>query len=375
MRTTSTDDREAWITLALTPGIGPTRFQSLLRAFGSPHGAHSAPFALLCTVPGISRASATAIRDAAVGRLGAGALEAVEKLGASTILFSDPEYPPLLREISDPPMVLFAWGRTCLLSDPKDTAPAPQRLSAAAIVGTRHPTDYGVAVTKGAATACANVGLVVVSGMARGCDAIAHSAALDAGGTTIGVLGNGFGVIYPAANRALYERVRAEGLLLSEFPPGERPHAGSFPRRNRIISGLARATLVIEAGETSGALITAGFAVDQGREVLALPGRIIDANSTGTNRLLRDGATPYLGPGDLLGLFPGVEAQGELQITTPDPEPTDPLLKHVPKDGALLDTIVDASGWPVAQVLDRLLEFELEGRVEQRPGRVFRRVL
>jgi DNA processing protein len=381
---TSTNDREAWLTLALTPGIGPTRFQNLIRAFGSPHGAHSAPFALLCTVPGISRASATAIREAAQRRVGAGAQEAVDKLGARTILFTDAEYPPLLREISDPPMVLFAWGRSDLLGAADgDSAPAPlSPCDCAAVVGTRHPSDYGIAVTKGAATACANAGLVVVSGMARGCDAIAHSAALDAGGTTLGVLGNGFGVIYPAANRALYERVRAEGLLLTEFPPGERPHAGSFPRRNRIISGLARATLVVEAGETSGALITAGFALDQGREVFAVPGRITDANATGTNRLLRDGATPYLGCGDLLGVYPGVESQ-ELSVdpassarTTLDSELStrDPLLKHIPPDGALLDTIVEASGWPVAEVLDRLLEFELEGRVEQKPGRVFRRI-
>ncbi len=369
----STPDREAWITLALTPGIGPTRFQSLLRAFGSPDGAHSAPFAFLCAVPGISRAGATAIREGAQRRWGAAAQEAVEKIGARTILFTDPEYPTDLREIPDPPMVLFAWGSLAILSwcDPL-TAPAPQRPSAA-IVGTRHPTQYGVDVTKGAAAACARAEVTVVSGMARGCDAIAHSAVLDAGGTTIGVLGNGFGVIYPAANRALYERVLAEGLLISEFPPGEKPHAGSFPRRNRIISGLARATLVIEAGGTSGALITAGTALDQGREVLAVPGPITSAASVGTNRLLRDGATPYLGVSDLLGLF-GATGGAEARRLKPEATVTDPLLKHVPTDGALLDTIVYASGWPVARVLDRLLEFELEGRVEQRPGRVFRRV-
>lgn len=369
--TTSTNDREAWITLALTPGIGPARFLSLLRAFGSPDGAHSAPFAFLCTVPGISRACATAIKEGARRRWGAQALEAVEKLGARVICYSDAEFPEVLKEIADPPMVLFGWGDLGYLARP-----------AAAIVGTRHPTQYGVDVTKAAARACAGAGLAVVSGMARGCDAIAHSAALEGGGTTIGVLGNGFGIIYPAANRALYERVRAEGLLLTEFPPGERPHAGSFPRRNRIISGLARATLVVEAGGTSGALLTAGFALDQGREVLAVPGPITSLNSIGTNRLIRDGATPYLGSGDLLGLFPGVESQ-ELRVDgTADARRTldsglstlDPLLRHVPPDGALLDTIVEASGWPVAQVLDRLLEFELEGRVEQRPGRVFRRL-
>ena len=413
--TTSTNDREAWITLALTPGIGPARFQSLIRAFGSPLGAQSAPFAFLCAVPGISRACATAIKEGAVRRWGAVALEGVERLGARAVLFDDAEYPELLREIADPPMVLFAWGRTEFFVEPsraeaRDLAGArggsrseagpsvallPQEGSSAvlpadpptglpacaAIVGTRHPTQYGVDVTKSAARACAGAGIAVVSGMARGCDAIAHQAVLDAGGTTVGVLGNGFGVIYPAANRALYERVRAEGVLLTEFAPGERPHAGSFPRRNRIISGLARATLVVEAGETSGALITAGFALDQGREVLAVPGPITSLQSVGTNRLLRDGATPYLGSGDLLGLYSDVEGggsrvpSGETQVRANPPLSTlDPLLRHVPPDGALLDTIVDASGWPVAQVLDRLLEFELEGRVEQRPGRVFRRL-
>jgi DNA processing protein len=379
--TTSTNEREAWITLALTPGIGPQRFQSLLRAFGSPYGACSAPFAFLCTVPGISRACATAVKEGAQRRIGAGTQESIERIGAQTILFTDPEYPPLLKEVADPPMVIFAWGRLELfgVAGP-GCAPAPLR-PCAAIVGTRHPTQYGVDVAKGAAAACAHAGITVVSGMARGCDAIAHSAVLDAGGATIGVLGNGFGVVYPAANRALYERVRAEGVLLSEFPPGEKPHAGSFPRRNRIISGLSRATLVIEAGGTSGALITAGCALDQGREVLAVPGPITSASSVGTNRLLRDGATPFLGVDDLLSLYgtrstldaPFAGAQGRLR-TKHEVVPTDPLLRHVPTDGALLDTIVDASGWPVAKVLDRLLEFELEGRVEQRPGRVFRRV-
>ena len=432
----SIPDREAWITLALTPGIGPARFLALLRAFGSPDGAQAAPFAFLCAVPGISRACATAIKEGAQRRWGAVALEGVEKLGARALLFGEAGYPELLKEIADPPMVLFGWGRTDLLTEPsrapaagpersegrdlvgartgtqglegpsvaalpqegsdasssdhasvRPSAPAPERPSAAAIVGTRHPTQYGVDVTKAAARASAEAGIAVVSGMARGCDAIAHQAALEAGGATIGVLGNGFGVVYPAANRMLYERVRDEGLLLTEFPPGERPHAGSFPRRNRIISGLARATLVVEAGGTSGALLTAGFALDQGRDVLAVPGPITSLASIGTNRLIRDGATPYLGSGDLVGLYPefrvaSSELRGALEdarnsrlatrdslLSTPDP-----LLRHVPPDGALLDTIVDASGWPVAQVLDRLLEFELEGRVEQRPGRVFRRM-
>jgi DNA processing protein len=363
---TTVINREAWITLALVPGVGPLRFQALLRAFETPDGALAAPFPFLCTVPGISRACATAVKEGARGRMGAQALEALERLGGEALLFPDEGYPAILRDIPDPPMVLFAQGKVELLRHPL----------AAAIVGTRHPTDYGIAVTRLAAEGCAEAGIAVVSGMARGCDAVAHSTALDAGAPTIGVLGNGLGVIYPAANRALYERMEGGGLLLSEFPPGERPGVGHFPRRNRLISGLARATLVIEAGGTSGALITAGTALDQGREVLAVPGPILGAQSVGTNRLLRDGATPFLGCDDLLRLYPEVAGQGG-----PDPRPvaveppvTDPLLRHIPREGGLLDTIVDASGWPVAQVLDRLLEFELEGRVEQRPGRVFRRV-
>jgi len=372
----TTINREAWISLALTPGIGPLRFQSLIRAFGSPDGAQAAPFALLCTVPGISRACATAIKEGAQGRRGAETEEALERLGARAILPDDPEYPAILREIPDPPMVIFAWGRMELLSISPHCDPASPR-PCAAIVGTRHPTDYGVEVTRRAAIGCVEAGITVVSGMARGCDAIAHSAALDAGGSTIGVLGNGFGVFYPAANRALYERMVAEGLLLSEFPPGERPHAGSFPRRNRLISGLARATLVVEAGHTSGALITASAALEQGREVLAVPGMITSAQSAGTNQLLRDGATPFLGGADLIGLYPEAKAGGPVVVErgrAGPPATDDPLLRHIPGDGALLDTIVEESGWPVAQVLDRLMEFELEGRVEQRPGRVFRRV-
>jgi DNA processing protein len=373
----TTINREAWISLALTPGIGPLRFQSLIRAFGSADGAQAAPFALLCTVPGISRASATAVKEAAHRRVGAEALAAVEALGARALIPSDPEYPDPLREIPDPPMVLFAWGRLDLIGGAVPTDAPTRPRAYAAIVGTRHPTDYGVEVTRRAAVGCVEAGITVVSGMARGCDAIAHAATLDAGGRTIGVLGNGLGVIYPAANRSLYERMVVEGLLLSEFPPGERPGVGSFPRRNRLISGLARATLVVEAGETSGALITASAALEQGREVLAVPGMITSVQSAGTNRLLRDGATPFLGGMDLLGLFPEIAGQGPglaVSSSIAEPPTTDPLLRHVPTAGALLDTIVDASGWPVAQVLDRLMEFELEGRVEQRPGRVFRRV-
>ena len=219
--------------------------------------------------------------------------------------------------------------------------------------------------------------------MARGLDAVAHAAALDAGGGTIGVLGNGLGVIYPAANRALYERVMAHGLLLSEFPPGERPHAGSFPRRNRLISGLARAAVVVEAALGSGALITAGAALDQGREVLAVPGPITSAVSSGCNRLIRDGATPYLEPLDLLQHFPEAlpvadepAESGPVLVALPDT--LSPMERRVAEllggEPAHLDALIVRCGRPVGELLAVLCALELQGLAEQLPGRLFRRI-
>ncbi|MGH7591310.1 MAG: DNA-processing protein DprA, partial [Gemmatimonadales bacterium] len=215
--------------------------------------------------------------------------------------------------------------------------------------------------------------LTVVSGMARGLDAIAHQAALDAGGTTIGVLGNGLGVIYPAANRALYARVAEEGLLLTEFPPGERPHAGSFPRRNRLISGLARVVVIIEAAETSGALVTVECALAQGKEVLAVPGPITSRASVGVNRLIRDGAAPLLEPADLLNLFPGIGPQVAVAPPVSGRTPEErAVMAELVATGIHLDQLVAILGRPVGNVLGLLLDLELAGFVEQLPGRIFR---
>src|SRR6476661_5507757 len=285
-------ERLAYLALTQVPGLGPSRLTALLDACHTPLGAHSAPFAFLCTIPGITPACATAIKSTPLST-GRQLAEAVDRIGARILVPDDADFPAPLRTIPDAPSVLFALGDLGLLQRP-----------ALAIVGSRDHSAYGQAVARGVAMLAARVGLVVVSGMARGLDAVAQSTALEAGGTTIGVLGNGLGVIYPAANRVLYERVTAGGLLLSEFPPGERPHAGSFPQRNRLISGLARVTLVVEAALGSGALITAGTALDQGREVMAVPGPVTSSLSVGCNRLLRDGATPYLEPADLAQLYP-----------------------------------------------------------------------
>jgi DNA processing protein len=213
---------------------------------------------------------------------------------------------------------------------------------------------------------------VVVSGMARGIDAVAHTAALDAGGTSIGVLGNGFGVIYPLANRALYERMVRAGCLLTEFAPGDRPHAGSFPRRNRLISGLSLVTVVVEAGLPSGAVTTADKALDQGRTVLAVPGPITSPTSAGCNRLIQQGAKPVLSVGDVLeelGLpRPPEAARVNLDELSP--------LQRVLWDALLaepqhVDALVAATGTEASGVLTALTELEIRGMVSQRPGMVF----
>ena len=360
------DEREAYLALALTPGIGAARLRSLLSVCGTPLGALTAPFAFLCTVPGLSRAAATAVA-AATPAIGRRALEDAHRLGGTLLLPGDDAYPSALTTIPDPPTALFALGRLELL-------PCP----AVAVVGSRDHSPYGAEVARAVATLAAAAGIVVVSGMARGLDAVAHVGALDAGGGTIGVLGNGLGVVYPAANRRLYERAARDGMLLTEFPPGERPHAGSFPRRNRLISGLAAVTVIVEAAAGSGALITVDAALEQGREVLAVPGPIGVATSIGTNRLIRDGAGPYLEPDDLLRHYPRARS------AAPPPAAVAPL-PELPDDeralAALLaggeqhvDQLADRAGRPVGAVLATLVSLEIAGVVAQMPGGRFRRI-
>jgi DNA processing protein len=365
------EERIAYLALTQVPGMGAVHLKTLLTACTTALGAHSAPIAFLSTLPGFNRAIASAIKATPL-EAGRKTVEDAGRIGAQVLVPDDAGYPTLLRVIPDPPPVLFVVGDQTLLARP-----------AAAIVGSRDHSSYGAEVCRSLATATAQAGVVIVSGMARGLDAVAHTAALDCGGATIGVLGNGHGVVYPAANRLLYDRVAKSGLLLSEFPPGERPNAGSFPRRNRLISGLSRVTVVVEAAVGSGALITAGTGLDQGREVMAVPGNITSPLSVGTNRLIRDGAAPILEAADLLQHFP------ELAPSTS----SDPGLSALPR--ALPDTLsleerelagllglelvhpdelATRSRRPIGEVLGLLCGLEIAGVVEQQPGRVFRRV-
>lgn len=277
----------------------------------------------------------------------------------------DAGFPPLLRDIPDAPRRLFAWGRVDLLKAP-----------AVAIVGSRTHTRYGAEVCRHFAGGLARAGLVVVSGMARGLDAIAHTAALDAKGATIGVLGCGFGIVYPVSNRVLYERVARDGCLLTEMRPGEKPHPGSFPRRNRLISGLARVLLVVEAGQRSGTMLTVNAAHEQGRDVLAVPGQITSPASVGCNRLLQQGAKPALGLRDVLEEYsiatPG--APGAALPTDLTPGERD-VLDALAAGNEHVDDIAAKVGWPTSETLAVLTSLEIRGLVVQEPGKVFRRRL
>jgi DNA processing protein len=363
------DERVAYLALTQVPGMGAVRLKTLLSACKTAIGAHSAPIAFLGTLPGFSKAFASALKAMPLDT-GRQIAEHAERLGARVIVPGDHEYPLLLHHIPDPPPVLFLLGTQTLLLRP-----------AAAIVGSRDHSSYGADACRALAGAAADAGVVIVSGMARGLDAVAHTAALDAGGSTIGVLGNGLGVIYPAANRALYERVARDGLLVTEFPPGERPTVGSFPRRNRLISGLSRVTVVIEAAVGSGALITAGAALDQGREVMAVPGNITSALSAGSNRLIRDGAAPVLEPADLLQHFPEFVLSPKKTAVQPASRPLPDALSHEERELAGLlgqnpihpDELATRFGRPIGEILALISGLEIAGVIHQCPGRLFRR--
>jgi DNA processing protein len=361
------EERLAYLTLTQVPGMGAVRLKNLLTVFPTAIGAQSAPIEFLGTLRGFSTAVISALKDTPL-EVGRKVVEDADRLGAGILLAIDEAYPSLLRHIPDPPPVLFTLGDQSLLLRP-----------AVAIVGSRDHSHYGGVVCRSISSAAAAAGIAVVSGMARGLDAVAQAAALDVGGATIGVLGNGLGVVYPSANRQLYERVASSGLLITEFPPGERPNAGSFPRRNRLISGLARVTVVVEAAEGSGALITAGTALDQGREVMAVPGNITSRVSAGTNRLIRDGATPLLEPADLLGHFAELaplalrSVPADLRVELPNTLSPDErlIVDLIGIDPIHPDDLATLSKRGISEVLSLLSGLEIAGVVQQKPGRLF----
>ena len=351
-------ERIAWLTLALTPGITLPRLKKLIEKCLTPSGALAAPLALLETVPEL-KANVAASVHAAKMDLGHRVSDDLMRVGGQLLLPGDPNFPRSLLSVEPAPTHLFALGRLELLERP-----------AVAIVGSRDHTRYGAEVCEAIAGGAAAAGIVVVSGMARGLDAIAHHSALAASGGSIGVLGCGLGVVYPESNRRLYSLMSKDGLLVTEAPPGERPKKGSFPRRNRIIAGLARATVVVEAAVGSGALITANEALDQGKDVLAVPGGVTSPTSVGTNALLRDGAAPLLDLDDLLSRYP--EVKQVANVTAADAStPTGAVIAMLLCGPRQADEIAATLRFPTGQVLGLLGIMEIQGLVVQRPGLMY----
>jgi len=351
-----------WVGFNFVKGIGAVRLQKLLKLFdGDLKAAWEAPLERFMAA-GINQP----ILDHFLSLRKKIDLEQVwdrlEKTGIQVITWDDPNYPRLLREIDQSPPVLYVRGELI----PEDDV-------AVAIVGTRRVSAYGRQVTEDLATYLSQHRITIVSGLARGIDAIAHQATLRAGGRTIAVLGSGVDRIYPPENRHLAEEMMASGALLSDYPPGTPPESSNFPPRNRIISGLSLAIVVIEAGDTSGALITASYAADQGRDVLAVPGNINSPNSRGTNRLIQSGAKPLLSPQDVL------ETMNIDQITThrmarkilPTDETETKLLDVLSTGTMAVDEISFLSGLPIEKVSATLAMLELKGLVRNAGGMNF----
>lgn len=353
-----TDPRAYWICFSYVKGIGSVRFRALLDTFGDAETAWNAPPEALQTAglgPRIIenfRLVRTQIDPDQVW-------ERLQHLEISTLTWDDEAYPRRLKEIDQPPPVLFLRHQL-----------VPDDEWAVGIVGTRRATAYGRQVTEELARTLASSGVTVVSGLARGIDAAAHQAALRAGGRTIAVLGSGPDHIYPPEHRRLADEIIAHGAILSDYPPGTPPDAANFPPRNRIISGISIAVVVVEAGETSGALITANFAVEQGRDVFAVPGSIVSAQSKGTNRLIRQGATPMLDPQQVLEALNlnMVTQYRQARLAIPADATEACLLQAIGTEPTHIDEIQHQSGLPIEQVTATLSLMELKGMVRQVGG-------
>jgi DNA processing protein len=284
--------------------------------------------------------------------------------GVDVLTWDDPRYPERLMAINDPPPVLYVRGELLPSDD-----------WAVAMVGTRHASSYGKEAARVIATDLARAGATVVSGLARGIDSHAHRAALEAGGRTLAVLGSGVDIIYPWENLKLAQEIVTRGALISEYPLGTQPEASNFPPRNRIISGLSRGIVVVEAGEQSGALITADYAADQGRDVFAVPGSIFQRGCLGTNRLIRDGATPVLAASDVLDALnlTAVPQQVQAHMLFPTDATEALLLDQIAEEPAHVDEVSRATGLPIATVTSTLALMELKGLVRHAGGMSYAR--
>jgi len=354
--------------LMSVPSLGPVRINRLLAAFGDPSSAVSADYHSLQETGGLSGQALIWLAgrqwdERAIDRQ----LDAIQATG-TVVIFRDEEYYPVyLNQIYDPPPVLFLRGQVPCLNDP-----------CFAVVGTREPSRNGEITARDLAAGIAAAGYIVVSGMARGIDSAAHEAALAAGGRTVAVLGSGVDVIYPGENGQLAEKIMEQGCLVSEFPMGSPPESHNFPRRNRIISGLSRGVLVVEAGQKSGALITANYALNQNRDVFAVPGDPRRPSCRGTNSLIREGAKLVQRVEDILEELGTVAPAGSRSAAIEDKPPAPALSREerivfegLSEEALHVDEIADRLGMEVSRLLGILLRLSMKRLVREYPGKLF----
>ena len=374
-------DLKYWIALKQVEGIGNVGFQSLLDAFGSPRDAFAAPLSMLQAVPGIGAKSASRIKAFTDCRKADQEIERAGRGGVTIVTSRDPLYPPRLLAADDHPAYLYVKGSL----DGDDVC--------VAVVGSRAASTYGKYTTERLCRELALRGVTVVSGLARGIDSAAHRGALAGKGRTVAVLGCGLDVVYPPENESLCGEIARQGALVSEFPLGTPPNAPNFPARNRIISGISLGVVVVEASQKSGSLITARIALEQGREVFAVPGSIDSSGSRGTNQLIKQGAKLVENVDDILDeILPQVDRERTQARPQPRPRQTrEPAPGGEPSPGialgetekavwqalsqkpAHIDRIIAATGLPAREVLGTLLNLELRGIVEQKPGKTYTR--
>ena len=382
-----------WLWLAHLPGVGNVQKLALLERFGEPDAVFYGEKGAYLLVEGMTAAAAEALEDKSLDRANE-ILGDCDRLGIRIITIRDSDYPVRLRNIYDPPLLLYVQGRMPLFDEEV----------AISMVGTREASLYAQQAAEKLAFQLAGLGAVVVSGLAKGGDAAAHRGALRSGGLTAAVIAGGHDIIYPAENSQLYADIAARGVILSEYPPGTSHSGRHFPVRNRILSGLSVATVVIEAPGRSGALITADRALDQGRDVFAIPGHLWDEKCVGSNRLLRDGAGVITDVWDILrhyvDLYPGKikgyrpeepeRYGGEEPPPKPEKKKRDPALPvlNLAEDNGLtddqinilraldgrtmqVDDIIDETQIPARRVLSALTVLEIDGHVTQSAGKRF----
>jgi len=363
------EPHEALVALNLIEHVGPIRLRQLLEHFGEAPEVLRASKQQLLQVRNIGEETAEAIANWEKTIDLNGELKRITEFGCRIVTQTDSEYPELLRQIYDPPILLYVKGQML----PKDK-------NAVAMVGSRMTTHYGMEAARRLAYQLAYVGVTVVSGAARGIDSAAHQGALSGKGRTIAVLGTGINLVFPSENRELYERIASNGALITQFPFNRKPDKQSFPIRNRIVAGMTLGTVVVEANLTSGALITANFAVEYGRQVFAVPGRIDSPRSKGCHELIKKGAKLFEGAEDILSefeyLFPASNRPPSAGETGVLPaielsENEQKVYDALDHEESSIDEVIRGSGLPSSAVSVALLSLEMKRVVRQLPGKLF----